>query len=121
MGRFIPINQNNVDVWVFPLSKARRTHPNCVTSVYNKDYRAPAEAMRLELADKGLLKENPWTDEFQITHYYLWRHEGRRARQGAMMGAHDWAHRQGFFDLQLDLYKLEAIYNKRLETGEIED
>ena len=74
-----------------------------------------------ELAEKGLLKDNPWTDEFQIIHYYLWHHEGRRARQGSMMGAPDWAHWHGFFDLQQDLYKLQVIYDKRIETGVIED
>jgi hypothetical protein len=89
--------------------------------LYNEAYWKPAEEMRLELAEKGLLKENPWTDEFQIIHYYLWHHEGRRARQGSMMGAPDWAHWHGFFDLQQDLYKLQVIYEKRIETGKIED
>jgi hypothetical protein len=73
-----------------------------------------------ELGEKGLLNENPWTDEFQITYYYLWHHEGRRARQGAMMGAPDYAHWHGFFELQQDLYKLRKIYQQRLDTGQIE-
>ena len=72
------------------------------------------------LEEKGLLKDNPWKDEFQIIYYYLWHHEGRRARQGAMMGGPDYAHWHGFFELQQDLYKLEDIYEKRIETGEIE-
>jgi hypothetical protein len=38
-----------------------------------------------------------------------------------MMGAPDWAHWHGFFDLQQDLYKLQVIYEKRIETGVIED
>ena len=73
-----------------------------------------------ELKEKGLLTDNPWIDEFQITYYYLWHHEGRRARQGAMMGAADYAHWHGFFELQQDLYKLEQIYKKRMDSGEIE-
>ncbi len=88
--------------------------------LYNEAYYEPAEEMREELAEKGLLKENPWTDEFQIVYYYLWHHEGRRARQGAMMGGPDYAHWHGFFELQQDLYKLQGIYDKRMETGEIE-
>ncbi|MEN8115083.1 MAG: multiheme c-type cytochrome, partial [Actinomycetota bacterium] len=88
--------------------------------LYNESYYDPAIAMKTELADKGLLKENPWADEFQILYYYLWHHEGRRARQGSMMGAPDWAHWHGFFELQQDLYAMQDIYNKRLETGEIE-
>jgi hypothetical protein len=76
---------------------------------YNEGYYTPATAMLNELKEKGLVKENPWTDEFQITYYHLWHHEGRRARQGAMMGAADYAHWHGFFELQQDLYKLEQI------------
>ena len=90
-------------------------------NLYNEAYYDTAEAWRAELAEKELLKDNPWTDEFQIVYYYLWHHEGRRARQGAMMGAPDWAHWHGFFELQQDLYKLEAIYDKRIETGQIEE
>ncbi|MFL7871763.1 MAG: multiheme c-type cytochrome [Anaerolineales bacterium] len=89
--------------------------------LYNGAYYDTAEAWRKELEEKGLLKDNPWTDEFQKIYYYLWHHEGRRARQGAMMGAPDWAHWHGFFELQQDLYDLEAIYNKRIETGQIEE
>ena len=88
--------------------------------LYNEAYWEPAEAMRVELAELGLLKENPWKDEFQILHYYLWHHDGRRARQGSMMGGPDWAHWHGFFELQQKLYKMEDIYDKRIETGQIE-
>ena len=88
--------------------------------LYNVAYYEPAAAMLNELRDKGLLMDNPWADEFQITYYYLWHHQGRRARQGAMMGAPDYAHWHGFFELQQDLYKLQLIHAKRLETGVIE-
>jgi hypothetical protein len=88
--------------------------------LYNVAYYEPATEMLDELKSKGLLKDNPWTDEFQITYYYLWHHQGRRARQGAMMGAPDYAHWHGFFELQQDLYKLEQIYEARMASGEIE-
>ncbi len=88
--------------------------------LYNKAYYDPAKKMLDELKEKGLLKDNPWADEFQILYYHLWHHEGRRARQGALMGAPDWAHWHGFFILQQDLYRMQEIYNYRMETGEIE-
>jgi hypothetical protein len=88
--------------------------------LYNEAYYDVAEAWRAELAEKDLLKDNPWKDEFQILYYHLWHHEGRRARQGAMMGAPDYAHWHGFFELQQDLYAMEDIYEKRIETGQIE-
>ena len=31
------------------------------------------------------------------------------------MGGSDWAHWQGFFELQQDLYKLEDIYEQRMK------
>jgi len=37
-----------------------------------------------------------------------------------MMGAPDYAHWHGFFELQQALYKLETIYAKRIASGEIE-
>jgi hypothetical protein len=89
--------------------------------LYNEAYWEPVEAMRVELAEAGLLKENPWKDEFQILHYYIWHHDGRRARQGSMMGAPDWAHWHGFFMLQQKLYRAEEIFNMRMETGVIEE
>ncbi len=88
--------------------------------LYNEGYYQPATQMLNDLESKGLLDENPWVDEFQITYYHLWHHEGRRARHGALMGAPDYAHWHGFFELQQDLYKLEKLYKKRLETGTIE-
>jgi len=88
--------------------------------LYNEAYYAPALKMLEELKEKGLLKDNPWTDEFQRKYYYLWHHDGRRARQGAMMGAPDYAHWHGFFELQQLLYDLEAIHEKRISTGTID-
>jgi len=89
-------------------------------ALYNEGYYAPAKQMLDDLKARGLLKDNPWADEFQKLYYHLWHHEGRRARQGALMGAPDWAHWHGFFILQQDLYRMQDIYNYRMETGEIE-
>ncbi|MGB0866076.1 MAG: hypothetical protein ACPGSC_06175 [Granulosicoccaceae bacterium] len=89
--------------------------------LYNQGYYQPATQMLNDLKERKLLKDNPWADEFQITYYYLWHHEGRRARQGAMMGAADYARWHGFFELQQDLYKLEQIYQKRINNNSIEE
>ncbi len=88
--------------------------------LYNEGYWQPALAMKKELAEKKLLKKNPWDDEFQRVFYHLWHHEGRRMRQGAAMAGPDYAHWHGVFELQQDLYKLKEIYNKRISSGAIE-
>ena len=90
-------------------------------NLYNEAYYKPALKMLNELKAKKLLRENPWTDEFQVKYYDLWHHEGRRARMGATHGAPDYAHWHGFFEIMQDLYELEKIYNKRIASGEIED
>ncbi len=97
------------------------TQADKAVNLYNEGYYKPALKMLNELKEKKLLRENPWTDPFQVKYYYLWHHEGRRARMGASHGAPDYAHWHGFFELMQDLYELEKIYNKRIATGEIED
>lgn len=89
--------------------------------LYNEGYWAPAKKRRDELERKGLLDPNPWNDEFQISYYHVWHHEGRRARHGALMAGPDWAHWHGFFELQQEMYKLQRIYDRRMKTGKIED
>jgi mono/diheme cytochrome c family protein len=89
--------------------------------LYNEAYYKPATAMLEDLKSKGLTRDNPWLDPFQVKFYYLWHHEGRRARLGATHGAPDYAHWHGFFELMQDLYELEQIYERRIATGEIED
>ena len=80
------------------------------------------EAMKMlnELKEKNLLKKDEWSDEFQIAYYYSWHHEGRRMRMGALMGAPDYAHWHGVFDVQQQIRKMREIYKKRIETGKIE-
>jgi len=101
------------------ISQIYRIGVTYATTVKDRDW-TPVEAMRIEHSDAGLLKDNPWEDDFMILHYYIWYHDGRRARQGAMMGAPDWAHWHGFFLLQQKLNQATEIYNYRMETGEIE-
>jgi len=88
--------------------------------LYNDGYIDVANKLLAELKEKGLLKENPWDDEFQKIYYHLWHHEGRRMRQGAAMGAPDYAHWHGVFELQQDLYELKHIHSMRIESGRIE-
>ncbi len=89
--------------------------------LYNKGYWAVAKKMADELKEKNLLKANPWDDEFQRVLYHLWHHQGRRMRQGALMGGPDYAHWHGVFECMQDLNELKAIYKKRIESGKIEE
>lgn len=89
-------------------------------NLYNEAYYKPATKMLEELKEKGLLKENPWADEFQVIYYHLWHHQGRRMRMGAMMAGPDYAHWHGSFEVMINLNELKEIYHKRIESGKIE-
>ena len=74
------------------------------------------------LKKKGLMENKAaFGNEAEWLYWELWHHEGRRARMGATHGAPDYAHWHGFFELMQDLYELEGMYKKRIESGKIED
>ncbi|NOY82351.1 MAG: beta-ketoacyl-ACP synthase [Kiritimatiellaeota bacterium] len=96
------------------------TQADKLVKLYNEAYYKPSKRMLDVLKDKGLLRENPWTDPFQIAYYHLWHHEGRRMRQGALMGGPDYAQWHGTFEVMQRLYEMKAIFKKRLQTNKIE-
>ncbi len=87
--------------------------------LYN-EYAKEAKKMIDDLKAKKLLKKDSWADEAMKTWYHLWHHQGRRMRQGALMGAPDYSHWHGVFELQQDIRELRGIYEKRIKSGKIE-
>ncbi|MBR8465683.1 beta-ketoacyl-ACP synthase [Campylobacter sp. faydin G-140] len=87
--------------------------------LYNVYY-DEAKKMLDDLKAKNLLLEDMWEDEFQDVFYHLWHHEGRRMRQGALMGGPDYSHWHGVFEVKNDIRKLRKIYKERIESGKIE-
>ncbi len=88
-------------------------------ALYNL-YWDKAVAMKKQLAEKGLLKKDPWDDGYQELMYYLWHHTGRRARQGSAMNGPDYAHWHGFFQIFQVFKDMKNIYNYRVDTNSIE-
>lgn len=87
--------------------------------LYN-EYAKEAKKMIDELKEKGLLKKDSWSDKAQKVWYHLWHHQGRRMRQGALMGGPDYSHWHGVFELQQDIRELRDIYEYRMQNGKIE-
>ena len=99
---------------------AQRDALDATVELYNS-YWDEAVRMKEDLAARGLLKEDPWTDGYQELMYYLWHHTGRRARHGAAMNGPDYAHWHGFFQMFQVLKDMIEIYDYRVRNDSIEE
>lgn len=72
--------------------------------LYNEKFARPGQAIMNALAETGLLTKQQFDEEIEWTWYYLWHHEGRRARHGASMMAPDYAHWHGMFEVAERFY-----------------
>lgn len=73
--------------------------------LYHEKFAKPGQAIMTALAEQGLLTKEPFDEEIEWTWYYLWHHEGRRARHGASMMAPDYAHWHGMFEVAQRFYQ----------------
>jgi hypothetical protein len=67
--------------------------------LYNEKFARPGAAIVKALRDAKLLTPTDFDEEVEWTWYYLWHHEGRRARHGASMMAPDYTHWHGMFEV----------------------
>ncbi len=78
---------------------------------YNEVYFTPAKKMLDDLYARDLLDKTKFFDERpELDYYYLWHHEGRRARMGVAMMAPDYAWWHGF-------YECKERYNDFMEVS----
>jgi hypothetical protein len=56
------------------------------------------------LRKEGMLDKVQFNDKLEWTWFYLWHHEGRRARHGAAMLAPDYAHWEGMYEVAHRFY-----------------
>ena len=74
---------------------------------YNEKFAKPGQALMKVLYDQKLITPKPaeFDDEIEWTWFYLWHHEGRRARHGASMMAPDYAHWHGTYEVAERFYQ----------------
>ncbi|MEK7487408.1 MAG: multiheme c-type cytochrome [Planctomycetota bacterium] len=72
--------------------------------LYNEKFAKPGEKIMKALREKGLLTKIDFDEEIEWTWYYLWHHEGRRARHGASMMAPDYSHWHGTYEVAERFY-----------------
>jgi hypothetical protein len=76
---------------------------SCAEAVQRMVSAFPAE-IQGALASNGLLSKTQYDEHIEWTWYYLWHHEGRRARMGASMMAPDYTQWHGMFEVAERFY-----------------
>ena len=56
------------------------------------------------MVENGVRTKPQFDEEVEWTWFYLWHHEGRRARHGASMMAPDYAHWHGMYEVAERFY-----------------
>ena len=71
---------------------------------YNEKFAKPGQLIMNALSANGMLSKTQYDEEIEWTWYYLWHHEGRRARMGASMMAPDYTQWHGMFEVAERFY-----------------
>ncbi|MCA9269442.1 MAG: hypothetical protein KDA41_13265 [Planctomycetales bacterium] len=71
---------------------------------YNEKFAKPGQAIMKALKEGELISKAEFDEEIEWTWFYLWHHEGRRARHGASMMAPDYAHWHGMYEVAERFY-----------------
>jgi len=72
---------------------------------FNEKFAKPGQKIISALREQGLITAAEFDEEIEWTWYYLWHHEGRRARHGASMMAPDYAHWHGMSEVAERFYQ----------------
>ena len=89
--------------------------------LYNEKFAKPGQAIMAELRARGLLTRTEFDEPIEWTWFYLWHHEGRRARHGASMMAPDYTHWHGMFEVAERFYnELVPQVRERVERARAE-
>ncbi len=85
--------------------------------LYNEKFAKPGLKIMKALAENGLRSSTQFDEEIEWTWFYLWHHEGRRARHGASMMAPDYTHWHGMYEVAERFY-MELIPQAREMVAE---
>jgi hypothetical protein len=72
--------------------------------LFNEKFAKPGKQIIDSLRAEGLITKSDFDEEIEWTWFYLWHHEGRRARHGAAMMAPDYTHWHGMFEVAERFY-----------------
>ncbi len=93
--------------------------------LYNEKFAKPGAELMKELAAQKLITPKQFDERIEWDWYFLWHHEGRRARHGASMMAPDYTHWHGMYEVADRFYmsfvpEVREIVRKAEESGKKE-
>ncbi|WP_434355174.1 hydroxylamine oxidoreductase [Parasalinivibrio latis] len=87
--------------------------------LYNDKFARPGKAMMGMLKEQGMITDTGFDEEIEWTWFYLWHHEGRRARHGAAMQAPDYVQWHGMYEVAERFYiEMVPQYLELVEKAE---
>ncbi len=94
--------------------------------LYNEKFAKPGKKIMGALLKQGLITKKPFDEEIEWTWFYLWHHEGRRARHGASMMAPDYTHWHGMYEVAERFYihlipQAKEIVHHAKEEGKVKE
>lgn len=72
--------------------------------LYNEKFAKPAGLIMKRLREAKKIDSTPFNEKIEWTYFYLWHHEGRRARNGLAMMGPDYVQWHGFYDIAERFY-----------------
>lgn len=93
--------------------------------LYNEKFAKPGKIIMDSLRKNELITKPEFDEKIEWAWYYLWHHEGRRARHGASMMAPDYTHWHGMYEVADRFYMefipdAQEIANHAIESGKKE-
>jgi predicted heme/steroid binding protein len=85
--------------------------------LYNDKFALPAQEIMQRLRETGKLTDLEFDEQIEWTYFFLWHHEGRRARHGAAMMGPDYVQWHGFFEVADRFYNEFVPEAERLLPG----
>ncbi|MFN2382289.1 MAG: multiheme c-type cytochrome [Guyparkeria sp.] len=90
--------------------------------LYNEKFAKPGSMLMKEMYDQGLLTKKQFDERIEWDWFFLWHHEGRRARHGTSMMAPDYSHWHGMYEVADRFYmsfipEAREIVRQAAESG----
>lgn len=89
--------------------------------LYNEKFAKPGQLIMGALAREKLLTPTQYDEEIEWSWFYLWHHEGRRARMGASMMAPDYTQWHGLFEVAERFYMELIPQSREITRGAAEN